>query len=304
MMKKIIKTIAIIVVLVFGGAIALLSVQLGGIRAFVVQSASMERTIATGSLAITRALPAENLGTGDIITFIRPDKSREFITHRIVEKFENKGTTVFKTKGDNNNNEDGWLLAEGGVVGKVIFTLPYIGYALSLARTKIGIALLIVVPAVLIIIDEVIAMFTLIRNRKKLSAKTAKALSLVIFVGSTTFLAQRSLALMSDSTTLVENTFSVPLVLPSPTPAPSGCGGNVSIIISGNGAGSNSGVVVNETCTTTSTATSGANITTTVNSQADTGGNQVSGNTGGSTSITTGDASSSASVTNTGSQNQ
>ncbi len=310
MFKKIIKTTAIVIVLVFGCAIALLSVQLGGIRGFVVQSASMEPTIATGSLAITKSTAPNTLATNDVITFIRPDKSREFITHRIVEKFENKGATVFKTKGDHNNNQDGWLLAGGGVVGKVILTVPYLGYLLSLARTKIGIALLIVIPAIGIIVDEIITMVILIRNRKKTVLKTVPMAGVLVLVGCTTLLVKSSMAVLTNSVALVDNTFSIPDVLPSPTPSPlpspspSGCGGNISITVSGNGAGSSSTVQINSSCTTTTTSTNNLDITNSVNSEADTGGNTVSGNTGSSTAITTGDATSSSSITNTANRNQ
>jgi len=42
------------------------------------------------------------------------------------------------------------------IIGKVIFTIPYIGYIGYFVRTPIGFILLIIIPATLLIIHEII----------------------------------------------------------------------------------------------------------------------------------------------------
>ena len=60
----------------------------------------------------------EKYNVGDIITFeVIEENSKYYITHRIVEKNENK----FITKGDANNKNDNYKVYENAIKGKVIF---------------------------------------------------------------------------------------------------------------------------------------------------------------------------------------
>ncbi len=51
-------------------------------------------------------------------------------------------------------------------MGKVIFHIPYMGRLLDLAKTPLGFAMLIVVPAGLVIVDEVLKIIVYTRGRK------------------------------------------------------------------------------------------------------------------------------------------
>lgn len=73
--------------------------------------------------------------------------------------------------------------------------------------------------------------------------------------------------------------------------------------ISGNGDGSSNTIVSTTTQTCDVKQTANTDVVALVSAQAATGGNEASGNTGSGTSITTGDATSSASVTVTGGSN-
>jgi len=106
----------------------------------------MEPTIHIGSLVISK--PSPNYHVNDIITF----NSKDFTnTHRIVEVKDN----LFVTKGDANDAPDSNLVASSQVMGKTIFTIPLIGYLISFAKTQIGFTLLIVIPATIIIYQEI-----------------------------------------------------------------------------------------------------------------------------------------------------
>lgn len=142
-----------------------LSNQFGGFRLFIVSSASMEPAIPTGSLLLTRYINPKELQIGDIITFIPPINNTEFVTHRITTTTHQENLSTFITKGDNNPNEDLWILAGGGIVGKVIFAIPLLGYFFSFTQSKIGIIFLILLPAVYIIVDEITKITKLIKNR-------------------------------------------------------------------------------------------------------------------------------------------
>lgn len=170
---KFFKVVALIIVLLFGVSLLFLSQQVGGIRAFVVQSASMEPTISTGSLILTKYIAPQEIKQKDIITFIRPDKNREFITHRVTKISQNDSLIILQTKGDNNKAADEWKLAGGGVIGKVVYTIPLLGYLFAFIQTKVGIFFFILLPAVYIIVDEIHTIITIIKDHRKKKTQPA-----------------------------------------------------------------------------------------------------------------------------------
>lgn len=128
----------------------------------------MEPTIPTGALILTKYINPNDLQPGEIITFLPPQQNSEFVTHRITKADHKTDPSMFRTKGDNNSNEDLWILAAGAVVGKVIYTLAYLGFILSFIQSPIGIIFFILLPAVYIIIDELMTIKqTITEYRKK-----------------------------------------------------------------------------------------------------------------------------------------
>lgn len=117
---------------------------------FIIQSGSMEPTIKTGSVAVDKKV--DDYKERDIITFRR---TKQIITHRITKIVEQNGEKLYQTKGDANNGEDMILVRKNDVLGKVIFSIPFLGYIMAFAKTKLGIFLLIVLPALWIIGQEV-----------------------------------------------------------------------------------------------------------------------------------------------------
>jgi signal peptidase I len=124
----------------------------GNFKIFTVQSGSMEPAIHTGSLIFVK--PEADYNVGDIITR-RTEDPKITITHRIYAKNTIDGQIAFETKGDANDAPDGTKFTKDGIIGKEILKLPYIGYPVSYARTSQGIVLLIIIPAVIIIYDEI-----------------------------------------------------------------------------------------------------------------------------------------------------
>lgn len=127
--------------------------SLGGIKLLTVKSGSMEPTIKTGSMVIVKSFYYYQVG--DIVTFKNLDNSLETTTHRIVKSEVIEGQPVFTTQGDANNIPDLTKLTPDRIVGKIKFKLPFFGYAVAFARTWPGVIILIVVPATIIIYDEI-----------------------------------------------------------------------------------------------------------------------------------------------------
>jgi len=125
----------------------------GNIEVKIVQSGSMEPAITTGSLVVVK--PQERYEVGEVITFGEDSAERIPTTHRIVRDEVRGGIVYYTTKGDANEEVDAQPVSEREVIGGVMLSVPYLGYVLDLARKPWGFALLIGVPAGIVIIDEV-----------------------------------------------------------------------------------------------------------------------------------------------------
>ena len=124
----------------------------GNYKILVVQSGSMEPAIKMGSVVVVK--PAGDYKIGEVITFGQATKTKAPTTHRIADIKVADGQPIYITKGDVNNAPDQKEVSQKEVIGKVLFTVPYAGYAVDTAKKPIGFILIIVVPAVIISWDE------------------------------------------------------------------------------------------------------------------------------------------------------
>jgi len=147
-------TVTILLILIFLATVIPLLPVPGNYEPLVVMSGSMEPAIHIGSIAVIK--PSSEYSAGDIITFPHPKDPNNLITHRIQEIAEDKeeGLMYVTTKGDANQTADSWKIALDDVKGKLLFSIPYLGYLVHFSKTPQGFALLIILPAILIILDE------------------------------------------------------------------------------------------------------------------------------------------------------
>ena len=73
----------------------------------------------------------EEIDVGDILVF---RKNHVIITHRVTKKWISNNTYHFRTKGDSNDIEDSFISEDSDVLGKVEFSIKYIGYPTVLVR--------------------------------------------------------------------------------------------------------------------------------------------------------------------------
>ncbi len=132
----------------------------------IVLSGSMEPAIHTGSIVVIK--PEENYKEGDVITFGKDTKKDIPTTHRIVKIRAVEGKLLFTTKGDANDSGDSTEIRKNQIIGKVLFSVPYIGYILDTAKKPIGFAILVGVPVLVIVYDEVKKIY---KEVKKMRAK-------------------------------------------------------------------------------------------------------------------------------------
>jgi signal peptidase len=171
------KIIFKIIYYIFGAFIVLVAVLLiisvfpvtGNIKFMIVQSGSMEPSIKTGSLVMVK--PESDYKIGDVITFGPVSKTKAPTSHRIQDIKVNEGNVVYITKGDANENTDAREVQKKEVLGKVVFSIPYLGYVVTFAKQPLGFALIIITPALIIIFDEVKKVYAEIKKIKKEKAK-------------------------------------------------------------------------------------------------------------------------------------
>lgn len=138
----------------------------GNYKMMVVQSGSMEPAIKMGSVVIVK--PTDNYKIGEIITFGEVTRTKTPTTHRIHDIRVQEGTPIYITKGDANNAPDLKEVTAREIIGKVLFNVPYVGYAVEAAKKPIGFMLIIIVPAIIIIYDEIRKVF---KETKKIRQK-------------------------------------------------------------------------------------------------------------------------------------
>ena len=148
----------LLVLCVFTGALVFASATLPslfGLKSMVVSSGSMEPAIRTGDAVLIRpVVDTSIIGLADVITF-SPYSAQGMVTHRVIEITQIDGGTYFRTQGDANDTPDANLAPADSVFGKVSLTLPRVGYLLYFASTLWGKLLLIGVPLIILMAQEV-----------------------------------------------------------------------------------------------------------------------------------------------------
>lgn len=194
-----------------------------GFKTLSIPTGSMRPAIPPGSLVLVHKVPLSSLKVGDVITHINPADMGMTLTHRIVKisKIDGK-VPVFTTKGDANAVAD--IPTVGGLVqGEVVWHIPYLGRLMLWAKSWTGIGVLVYLPALLLMAEEVRRLADYLRSlqpyylygrfkttpkRGGQTAATAAAV-LAVIVGAA-LLSQPVLALIRSNTVkLTDNTISV-----------------------------------------------------------------------------------------------
>lgn len=95
-------------------------------KPYAVISGSMEPVYKRGDMVIVeKRTPEIDIRQGDIIQYQRDGI---YITHRIVAVTSQEGETVYTTKGDNNEDNDPWVVTDTQIHGIIRGHIPFVGY--------------------------------------------------------------------------------------------------------------------------------------------------------------------------------
>jgi signal peptidase I len=281
-----------------------------------VVSGSMTPAIPVGSAIFVRS--ASMYYVNDVVTY-RFDQN--YVTHRIVF-----AGNYYLTKGDANQILDKENVKPSQIIGKVAFSVPYLGYLQESTKSIWGLIGFIYIPTLLIIVVETRAIILEIRRLGSPRIRLTPIIPAVLFAF---ILSGNSIAYYSAIVPAFSGTITTSSANPSPssTPSPSGsatptpsptsspsptaspspsasaspsasptasptgtptaCPSGV-IGNCGNGAGSNNTVIVENSSTTIIGQQNNTNVSNTVTVNSNTGGNNTGSNTESNTNVQTG----------------
>ena len=120
----------------------------------IVRSSSMEPAMRAGALAVMLPVDAADVKVGDIIAFDPPWNPDVTVSHRVIGVYHDEDI-LFDTKGDATEDSDPYYVPAQSVHGKVVFSIPYLGYAansvIGYVRTWLGFVTLVCIPMVILV---------------------------------------------------------------------------------------------------------------------------------------------------------
>lgn len=142
---NVISTILVVIVVVI--ALLLVGARVFGLQVYAVLSGSMEPTYHVGSIIYVKPVDPSEIKVGDPITFVM-NEQLTVATHRVVRiDVEN---SAFYTKGDANEDPDASPVHFNNLLGKPVFTIPYLGYVSSYVQSPPGIYIAVGAGALLL----------------------------------------------------------------------------------------------------------------------------------------------------------
>lgn len=130
-------------------------VSIGGKSLFRVVTGSMEPTISTGALLVSRQTEINSIRVGDIICYRSENTATKgwVITHRVVGVIREDGETYLETKGDANTAVDSSYVTRENLIGRVSWYSKEgssAAKAVSALSSRMGFMSLILFPCLLI----------------------------------------------------------------------------------------------------------------------------------------------------------
>jgi signal peptidase I len=138
---RILREVVLTLAAVFGLVVSLITLTAArsGVQPLVVRSGSMEPTIATGSMVLTKKVEASSVKKGHIVAVLRPDRTR--VTHRVLEMRRKGDAVELILKGDANPDPDPVPVTVRHA-GRMVATIPHVGRVMAwLASAKGGFVL-------------------------------------------------------------------------------------------------------------------------------------------------------------------
>jgi signal peptidase len=119
----------------------------------VVSSESMVPTLNVGDIILVRGVDPQTVTVGTIIIFHSPYDYSMPIVHRVAAIDSQGSLTFFETKGDHNQVRDGWKVPAENLMGVYVSKIPYVGLLSLELRGPLGVAVIILLIALIIAVE-------------------------------------------------------------------------------------------------------------------------------------------------------
>jgi signal peptidase len=156
-------------------AVVLMGSRLLGYQVYNVVSGSMEPTYPVGSLVYVQKVDYHDLKVDDPITYMLD--SDTVVTHRIIEVLvdeENSDVIRYFTQGDANDIPDGTSVHYKNIIGKPVFSIPYLGYVSNYIQQPPGLYVALAAGAILILLVFLPDIFAEDDDKKKKEAEKSE----------------------------------------------------------------------------------------------------------------------------------
>ncbi len=151
MKAKALNAVATVLVLALVAAALPLTVpKLFGYQIFEILTTSMTPVLPVGSAIYVKACDPAQLEPGDIITYKLSSRTGLVETHRVVEN--DTASQELVTKGDANAQPDVYPVGYDRVIGRMEYSIPYLGRIATALRQPGGIAICIAIFALAIVL--------------------------------------------------------------------------------------------------------------------------------------------------------
>ena len=140
---------------------------------YTIISPSMEPAIKVYDVVVTRKVTdPSTIKEGDIITYVSTSTLGEglTITHRVKSVITTDNGVKFRTQGDNNAIADSALVSSDHILGKVMFKIPLLGHVQFLLQSKGGLLFVLLIPALIVVIYDVVKVVRLSSIKQKVDA--------------------------------------------------------------------------------------------------------------------------------------
>ena len=139
---------------------------------YTIVSPSMEPTINVYDVILDERIDdPSTIQKGDVITFISTSfiSNGMTVTHRVTDVIDTGNGIEFKTKGDNNLEGDSDTAKAKNVLGKVVLKIPQLGKLQLFLSSNGGWLIVILIPALFVIVNDVFKIIKLSATKKKLN---------------------------------------------------------------------------------------------------------------------------------------
>lgn len=162
--------IAVVLIL----AMLLVGVRIFGIEIYTVLSGSMEPEYHTGGIIYVTEVDPQELKVGDDITYRLSGSTTA--THRIIEVIRDGEDISFRTQGIANDHPDAAPVSADKIIGKAVFSLPYLGYLAAYVQSPPGLYVAVAVGIALILFVILIDAFAdMVKKNSATAAAVAQA---------------------------------------------------------------------------------------------------------------------------------